>query len=118
METLVISWREVLLACIVVLAVYAAEVLLLLRASGRREPVGDLHALTDMREELGEMRRQMGILRSELEQLRKKTELPATPYSLAIQMAQQGSEAAEVAANCGISRGEAELIVALYRAHS
>ena len=39
-----------------------------------------------------------------------------TPYSQAMQMAQQGLDSGEVAASCGISRAEAELIVALQRA--
>lgn len=39
----------------------------------------------------------------------------ATPYNQAIELARQGMPAAEVAARCGISRSEAELIVALYR---
>ena len=39
----------------------------------------------------------------------------ATPYNQAIELARQGMPAAEVATRCGISRSEAELIVALYR---
>jgi hypothetical protein len=38
-----------------------------------------------------------------------------SPYNLAIQMARKGASANDVASGCGISRGEAELIVALYR---
>jgi cytoskeletal protein RodZ len=38
-----------------------------------------------------------------------------TPYNQAIELARQGMPAAEVATRCGISRSEAELIVALYR---
>ncbi|WP_269531991.1 DUF2802 domain-containing protein [Chitinimonas sp. BJYL2] len=37
-------------------------------------------------------------------------------YSQAMRLAKEGLDSAEVAAGCGISRGEAELIVALYRA--
>lgn len=39
----------------------------------------------------------------------------ATPYNQAIELARQGMPATEVATRCGISRSEAELIVALYR---
>ena len=41
-----------------------------------------------------------------------------TPYGHAIRMAREGRAVAEVAGDCGISRGEAELIVALYRSSS
>ena len=36
-------------------------------------------------------------------------------YSEAMQMAMQGQEAADISVLCGISRGEAELVVALAR---
>ncbi|MGL4995905.1 MAG: DUF2802 domain-containing protein [Deefgea sp.] len=36
-------------------------------------------------------------------------------YAQAIRLAQKGADAPEVAAVCGISRGEADLIVAIYR---
>lgn len=39
----------------------------------------------------------------------------STPYRRAIELARSGVAAAEVAQACGISRSEAELIVALYR---
>jgi hypothetical protein len=39
-----------------------------------------------------------------------------TAYAQAIRLAKQGMDSSAVAAGCGISRGEAELIVALYRA--
>jgi hypothetical protein len=42
-------------------------------------------------------------------------EVPATPYSRAFTLAKQGMDVGEVAANCGISRAEAELIVAMQR---
>ncbi|AXK39365.1 DUF2802 domain-containing protein [Crenobacter cavernae] len=41
-----------------------------------------------------------------------------TPYAQAIELVRQGLAAVEVAARCGISRSEAELIVSLYRNNS
>lgn len=121
-ESLVISWRELLFAAIVVLAVYAAEVLLLLRARrGRRqiEPFSE-HVLADLRQEIDGLRGELTGLHREVAEFKKKqSEQPAaTPYSQAIQLARDGREVADLTASCGISRGEAELIVALYRAHS
>ena len=39
----------------------------------------------------------------------------ASPYSRAIEMARNGAEISTIAGTCGISRGEAELLVALHR---
>ena len=126
MESFVITWRELLIVIVLVLAVYIAEMLLLMR-SGKNRGLklwqkgllahSQTRALDHMEEEISHLREQISRLESEVEQL-KSAQPAATPYSQAIQMAQQGADAGELAANCGISRGEAELIVALYRSHS
>jgi hypothetical protein len=124
MESLVVTWREVLVVVIAVLAVYVAELLLLLRWSGRlgksgkkaTRPGADQRSVDALTREVGELRKQLARLQGELDKLRTA---PAggsvSPYNLAIQMARQGANASDVASGCGISRGEAELIVALYR---
>lgn len=125
METLVITWRELLIVVVLVLAVYIAEMLLLTRS---RRNVGwriwrkgvEVNAqsreVEGVRTELSQLREQVTKLQTELEKM--KSVAVNTPYSQAIQMAQQGLDASQVAASCGISRGEAELIVALYRANA
>lgn len=126
MESIVFTWRELLLVVIAVLAVYVAELLLLLRAGNARglrlwQRGADAHsehyALTGLRRELAELHGQMAELRAELERLRAAE--PAapnrTPYGQAIDLARRGQAAMHVAENCGISRGEAELIVSLYQ---
>jgi hypothetical protein len=65
--------------------------------------------------EIAELRSQVARLQSELERLKSATPSAISPYNQAIQMARQGLSASEVSSRCGISRGEAELIVALYR---
>ena len=65
--------------------------------------------------EMAELRKQVSRLESEVEKLRSAGTPASSPYNQAIQLARQGSSAAEVASTGGISRGEAELIVALYR---
>lgn len=148
MDPIVITWRELLIAIIVVLAVYVAELLLLLRA-GRlprlplplrdappAEPPASF-AIAPVKEEVAELKSALATLREEVEVLRqaRPKEAPrvpaplpmpvtapaqavpgATPYAQAIQLARQGGGAVELARDCGISRGEAELIVALYSA--
>ena len=123
MEALVITWRELLVVVIAVLAIYVAEVLLLLRWSGRRvslwsrtrSPAPRAQVLNALSLEIGELRSQVARLQAELERLKSATPPAASPYNQAIQMARQGLSASEVSSGCGISRGEAELIVALYR---
>ncbi|NWG87653.1 MAG: DUF2802 domain-containing protein [Hydrogenophilaceae bacterium] len=43
-----------------------------------------------------------------------KEEAALSPYAQATQLARQGASASELSERCGISRGEAELIVALH----
>ena len=123
MEALVVTWRELLVVIIAVLAIYVAEVLLLLRWSGRRvnpwvrtDASSEGHqALNAVSLEVAELRSQVTRLQGELDRLKSATPSAVSPYNQAIQMARQGLSASEVSSRCGISRGEAELIVALYR---
>jgi len=130
LESFVITWRELLIVVVVVLAVYMAEMLLLLRANktgvsrfGLRggKPDKSAQRLLDLESELADV-----LLRlQQLEQAQDNMERPSvapqvtpTPYSQAIQLAREGLDADAVAASCGISRGEAELIVAMHRARA
>lgn len=125
MDSLVITWRELLIVVVVVLAVYSAEMLLLLRNKrGGRRGKPDVTALQPrfeaLESEIEQLREQLLNFKEQLEQL-KSAPLqqanipPSAPYSQAIQMAQQGADVDKVAESCGISRGEAELIVAMHR---
>ena len=159
MDSIIITWRELLLVLAAVLAVYVAEMLLLLRRGGNPgwrlwQRGAQAHAQAQA---LGELRAQIEALRLEAAQMRARLDrqeaqgivggLPGgdgaggrfaalhalqrgafpppggpeaadTPYGHAIGMAREGRAVAEVASDCGISRGEAELIVALYRSSS
>ena len=129
MESFVITWRELLIGAVLVLAVYIAEMLLLMRSAKPRgwriwqrgaEANAEVQAQAINREvqslemEFAQLHEQVDRLQKELELL-KAQQAVATPYTHAIQMAQQGLNINEVASSCGISRGEAELIVALHR---
>lgn len=126
MESLVITWRELLIVVAVVLAVYVAEMLLLLRSKrGGRRWKSDAESiqprLDEMEGEIDQLREQLLHFKEQLDKLQAapppQANAPSSsPYSQAIQLAKQGADVAEVAANCGISRGEAELIVAMHRA--
>ena len=126
MEPFVISWRELLIGLIAVLGIYVAELLLLLRLGNRKglrlwRRGADAHvehyAVAALKSELSALRQQVGALRAEVDRLATAASpLQApTPYGKAIDLARHGRPAADVASNTGISRGEADLIVALYR---
>lgn len=126
MESFVITWRELLIGLVLILAVYVAEMLLLMRSSKTRgwrvwqkgaEANAKSREVQALEMDLTRLHEQVARLQDEIEQL-KAQQVAVTPYTHAIQMAQQGLDVSEVAASCGISRGEAELIVALHRNHS
>lgn len=92
------------------------------------EPPADhptLHQIEALEQDVAQLRRELGSLRVEVqalrdEQRREMTKVQvaqnASPfYSEAMQMAVQGQDAADISVLCGISRGEAELVVALAR---
>lgn len=127
MGSFVITWRELLIIVVLVLAVYVAEMLLLMRfgsarrfSFGRKDSDGAMQVRVpaSVTEELASLKEKVASLEREVQHLKTSSQHNVTPYSQAIQLAQQGLDAGEVAASCGISRGEAELIVALYRSHS
>ncbi len=132
MESFVITWRELLIVIAVVLAVYIAEMLLLLRTKrgfgrgikpAKSDPVEPgLMEFGQIHEDIEQLREQILALKAEIQELKDAPQAdfhsPQTPYSQAIHLAKQGMVIAEVAAQCGISRAEAELIVAMHNAKS
>ncbi|MBV1777163.1 DUF2802 domain-containing protein [Burkholderiaceae bacterium DAT-1] len=126
MSAIVISWTQLIVLAVVLVAVYVAEGLWFANRMNRRSS-------TDVKVQNGShelMRQELNALRKEVQQIKsgltpvsigvhhqesaKLTEEPSA-YNQAIVLARQGLDPAAVAAGCGISRGEAELIIALYR---
>ncbi len=126
MDSLVITWREVLVVIILVLAVYVAEILFFIRSGGQRRRItlwrrgepGSVAPAKDNRrllEAIEDLRHELSELRTEVETLKAMQASGNSPYAQAIEMAKEGHDVGEVAVACGISRGEAELIVAVHR---
>ncbi len=65
-------------------------------------------------QEIDDLKERMSALKAEVQSL-KASKPVVSPYNQALHMAKQGYGVGEVASQCGISRGEAELIIALYR---
>lgn len=131
MNGIVITWPQLLYISLVLILFYAAELILFLRKSSQLKPQ-DPHlaeALVEQREKITELQREIDGLKVRLSTLltQAHTETEAlilsdedsddadSPYSHAIRLAQLGADANKVSQECGISRGEADLIVALYR---
>ena len=120
-SSLVITWKELLVFAIIVLAVYVAELLLLMRG-GR--PRWRFRGAAQDQTETQALQERLAALEMRLAKLEKSDfsadtieDAPATPYGKAFSLAKQGMDVAHVAAACGISRAEAELIVAMQHKH-
>jgi len=96
------------------------------------EPPGDLpdqrriatleRDLSQLRKEVGSLRTEVYVLKEELKEALQREQAQAqvsqnvSPlYSDAMQMAMQGHDALTISQHCGISRAEADLVVALVR---
>jgi len=118
MENIVITWRELLIVVALVLAVYIAEMLLVMRTSGGlRKPrwldlIKEKRAETELRHDLEALAARVEKLEALLKPVENSMEA-GSPYNRAILLAQQGAEAGRLVDECGISRGEAELIVSM-----
>ena len=119
MESIVITWRELLIVVFLILGVYAAEVLLLtrsgkgfVRSGGNPERDRELQALET---EVSGLYLRVDKLQEEIAQLKSGQPGVVRTYNDAVKMAGEGADVDKLAANCGISRAEAELIVAVNR---
>lgn len=99
-----ITWKELLIAGIIVLVVFVVGLLLRHRTQNK---------------DLAEIKARLALLEArfahptENDPLADTISIGATPYSQAFILAQEGLEVTQVAARCGISHAEAELIVAM-----
>ena len=114
---LTLGWQwlagaTLLVACVVYL------ILLSVRVAKEKKLTQQLFDRIEyLEDQLHSLRREVSGV-SERNQLSEQPEQPEseTAYAQAMRLAGQGLDSSAVAAGCGISRGEAELIVALYRA--
>ena len=130
MDGILISWQHLLYISLILILFYVAELLLFLRKSAKHTPAdGAIYAtLAEQKAQIEQLQREIDSVKVRLATMvvqqqmhdvpiahSDDTEEHDSPYSQAIRLAQSGADADKVAAQCGISRGEADLIVALYR---
>jgi hypothetical protein len=121
-ESIVVTWRELLIVVALILAVYIAEMLLLLRTGGgvllrrrAQETAKQDNAVeAELRADIASLNTRIAALEKYIVQLQAENATEATPYNRAIQLAKQGRDASRISESCGISRGEAELIVSMH----
>jgi uncharacterized protein YciW len=123
-ESIVITWRELLIVVVLLLAVYIAEMLLLMRSGSglfrkRRaaEPTPNETETSALRDEVANLRARLDALEHYVQQVQAESTSESSPYNRAIQMAKQGRDIGSISERCGISRGEAELIVSMHGPH-
>ncbi len=120
MDAIVLTWRELLAAIVLATLIYLLEVVLFSRRR-RDKATGDAQGealtteLARLRAELAELRQRQEALEARLEAAASDKTADDTPYGRAVRLAREGLTAQELASRCGISRGEAELIIALHR---
>lgn len=135
---ILITWPQLLYVGILLLSFYVVELIFFWLRHERKNKAADPTALNSeiesLRQELNGVKVRLAALSRQLEATSRDdfplmspmppTALQAdatqidTPYAQAIRLAQQGVDAPEVSMTCGISRGEADLIVAIYRSSS
>lgn len=119
LSSLTLSWYQVLVIVAVALGFYLLELVLFLRVARRLSVSSAAHdqRFDALAAALAALREENSGLAAELAAVRRAPQ-SSGQYREAVEMAQQGLDSADVAENCGISRAEADLIVALHRSRA
>lgn len=136
MESIVITWRELLLLAAIAIFVYLAEAVMFLLKLKKIRPAAPAVDLSAIQAQIDVLAARVDLLQQSLskfaaqpvpppdiEQPPVLAVSPAPPvtretpsaYGKAIELAKQGLDPDSLASQCSISRGEAELIIALHR---
>ena len=130
---LMITWTQLLYISLVLILLYVVEVFLFLykqKKNAKELETKYTHIeLVNLKEELEIIKVRVSALSASISSVANnvpenlKVNFSATSkeesaYAHAIRLAQKGADATELAAACGISRGEADLVVAIYRSSS
>ena len=101
------------------IGLYMVELLSFMRAARRQTRQEQLarERLDAMTAELSLLREKVDALGVALDDIRRGPKTSGQ-YREAVEMAERGLDAEALAENCGISRAEADLIVALYRSRA
>ncbi|WP_432720422.1 DUF2802 domain-containing protein [Jeongeupia wiesaeckerbachi] len=125
MNGILITWQQLLYVSLGLIVFYIAQLLFFLKRHGWSWPKHTSAPDAALRVEVVALRQEIERLKIRLaaQQVEPVTSgaEPAievsdeSPYAHAIRLARLGAEASQVASVCGLSRGEVDLIIALYR---
>jgi hypothetical protein len=115
LDNFVFTGRELLLAVVLATLVYLLEVWLLSRPGKRLKAAPADSRVTALEAEIEQLKQRLQAL-EEQPPIGSTLDQRGATYADAQRMAREGAPALELAGSLGISRGEAELIVALQRA--
>jgi hypothetical protein len=113
LEQITFTGRELLLAVILATLVYLLETLIFSRRKTRPSP--------DLSPRLVDLEKELAEIRTRLERLEitppagSALDTQSSIYAEAVRLAREGAQPQDMAAQLGISRSEAELIVALHQ---
>jgi|APIni6443716594_1056825.scaffolds.fasta_scaffold228268_2 hypothetical protein len=117
LENFTFTGRELLLAVVLATVVYLLEVWLFSRrGKGKTTTLAEAR-ITELEAEINALKLRLQALEDQ-PPAGSSLDARAATYADAQRMAREGAPAMELAGSLGISRGEAELIVALQRAES
>jgi hypothetical protein len=119
LSTITLTWTQVIVVALAAIGVYVVELLAFMRTARRQAQQERItrERLEVMAAELNALRERADAFGAELDAIRRGPK-SSGQYREAVEMAEQGHDPAAVADNCGISRAEADLIVALYRSRA
>ncbi len=119
LSSVTLTWYQVFVIAAAAVGFYALELWFFLRAARKQaehEAAGRAR-LDALGADVAALREQVAGLSADLSAVRRAPQ-SSGQYREAVEMAEQGRDAAAVADNCGISRAEADLIVALHRSRA
>ena len=114
LEELTFTGRELLIAVVLATAVYLFEVLLFSRRRKQREEGAHAARMDALQDEIEVLKTRLQALEAR-PPVESSLDTQALNYAEAVRLARVGASADELAASLGISRAEAELIIALRR---
>lgn len=117
LENFTFTGRELLLAVVLATVVYLLEVLLFSRRHKGRNTTGVDAKVAALEAEVDALKQRLQAL-EEKPPAGSGLDVRTATYADAQRMAREGTSAMELAGSLGISRGEAELIIALQRAEN
>ncbi|XZG69397.1 DUF2802 domain-containing protein [Chitinibacteraceae bacterium HSL-7] len=124
MNAIVITWQQLLFVGLGLVLFYVAELLFFMRRGAKHKVPADWQRqMYSLNDEISALRHEIDVLKVRLAASERvaqgevvvATSEVETPYAHAIRMAQSGASVDQLVSDCGITRGEADLILALYR---